>query len=194
VSVRWSVEEGPEGARFVVTGLRLWPIAVFMSFWLCGWTAGEVSVLHQLFRGETPGFASVFLLFWLAGWTVGGVFAWAICLYSLFGREVILVGAGRFRLRWQALAFYWTREFSPDEIRGMRVVVAGPKEAQEGRPTRFISLAAVAFRHAKGRMAFGLGLPPDDARTLFEAVRSRAGLPATAFEDPSPDPFDAPGT
>lgn len=48
-------------------------VALFLSFWLCGWAFGWISAANQLFSGGKG--AGPFLIIWLGGWTVGGVFA-----------------------------------------------------------------------------------------------------------------------
>jgi hypothetical protein len=52
--------------------------ALFIAFWLCGWTAGFATVGSQVLSGK----ASAFSVFWLGGWTIGGCFA-AMYLYRL---------------------------------------------------------------------------------------------------------------
>jgi hypothetical protein len=94
--------------------IRLVP-AAFLSFWLCGWAAGEFFAGSALLTGLrdqfAPGvalpfatrFASLpvrqapwilaFLGVWFTGWTFGGLFA---------VRALLTVALGRFALRWSA--------------------------------------------------------------------------------------------
>jgi hypothetical protein len=71
----------------------------FMAFWLCGWTAGELTVSTVLARhfflgvpiaaarpGKGPP-AVGFMVVWLTGWTVAGVFAWGKVVLHLRRRE-----------------------------------------------------------------------------------------------------------
>ncbi|OHB52669.1 MAG: hypothetical protein A2Y12_03150 [Planctomycetes bacterium GWF2_42_9] len=54
------------------TGIIQYPVALFMIFWLGGWTFGGFMAAKELFTGEQmPLFARGFLLFWLGGWAFG---------------------------------------------------------------------------------------------------------------------------
>lgn len=182
----WSVDLGFDGASFIVSGMRIWPLTVFLGFWLCGWTAGEISALRALSAPSAPGFGSVFLMVWLSAWTLGGLSAWAVFLYSIVGREVIIVGPGRLRVRWQIFSLSWTRDFAAESIRDLRV-----KEAQSPRSGRnaLAAMAALSFTHPDGRVVFGIGLTPENAVGLLSAIRGRGVLPETAFfRPPAADP------
>jgi hypothetical protein len=94
--------------------IRLVP-AAFLSFWLCGWAAGEFFAGSALLTGLRDQFAPgvalpfatrfgplpaqqapwvlAFLGVWFTAWTFGGVFA---------VRALLTVALGRFALRWSA--------------------------------------------------------------------------------------------
>ncbi|MFA6004370.1 MAG: hypothetical protein WC881_09910, partial [Elusimicrobiota bacterium] len=180
---RWNVRDDSDGAHFEIAALRLWPIAIFLGFWLWGWTAGEISAAKSLLGMKEPGPAAAFLLFWLAGWTVGGIFAWAAFFWCLAGQEIVTLGNGRLSIRWRALFLHWTREFDAAQIQDLRVQEA---KAQDPRRSAPIALSLISFRHARGRMLFGIGLKPDDAAALLAAIRSRGGLPDCAFAPKTP--------
>ncbi|HAT72517.1 MAG TPA: hypothetical protein DCS63_06855 [Elusimicrobia bacterium] len=105
----WALEETTDGPRVVIPTPFLWPISIFMGFWLCGWTAGEVSAakaLWQLARSADSWPALLpggFLLFWLAGWTAAGFFTWGAFLFSIQGREVVSLSGDKLRVRLQTL-------------------------------------------------------------------------------------------
>ena len=84
----WALEETTDGPRVVIPTPFLWPISIFMGFWLCGWPA--------LLPGG-------FLLFWLAGWTAAGFFTWGAFLFSIQGREVVSLSGDKLRVRLQTL-------------------------------------------------------------------------------------------
>src|ERR1700685_2883859 len=81
---RSSIEVGTESVDPVITipagrgGAMRILSALFIAFWLCGWTAGFATVGSQVLSGK----ASAFSVFWLGGWTIGGCFA-AMYLYRL---------------------------------------------------------------------------------------------------------------
>ena len=57
-------------------GILRFLIAIFLIFWLGGWSMGFMSAL----KGISSGKGGVFLICWLGGWSLGGIFA----LYFLF--------------------------------------------------------------------------------------------------------------
>ena len=82
-------------------------VALFLFFWLCGWTMGLTFALRTLF-GEEPGDgARLFMLFWLGGWLVGGGLAIAIFVKLLApGKpELLVLGYRDFRHRAGTPAF-----------------------------------------------------------------------------------------
>jgi len=177
----WTVDFGFDGASFVVSGMRIWPLTCFLGLWLCGWTAGEVSVVRSLMAGAVPAFATVFLMAWLIGWTAAGISTWIVFLYSVVGREVVIVGPGRLRVRWQIFSLRWTREFAAETIRDLRV-----REARAARSDRtaLATMAALSFTHPDGSAVFGIGLTPEKAASLLQAIRGRGVLPEAAFSRP----------
>lgn len=180
---RWAVKDDSNGAHFEIAGLRLWPIAAFLGFWLLGWTAGEISAVNSLLEIQSLALHSAFLLFWLAGWTAAGVFVGAAFFWCLAGKEIVTVGQGRLSIRWQSLFLHWTRDFDAAEIQDIRVQEASGKSGLRPAP---ISLSVITFRHARGRMLFGIGLKPEDAKALLAAIRGRGGLPGSAFAPDTP--------
>lgn len=105
-----------EGITLHSSLVRLFP-AAFLTFWLCGWLAGEVFVAGVLFSvvGNMLGvdipallgfnaqmtdesvswFVLAFMLVWLTFWTFGGVFALRQLWKLLIGRERLFIEGGR---------------------------------------------------------------------------------------------------
>ncbi len=91
---------------------RRWLTAAFLTFWLSGWAAGELTVLLVLGKGavtlvqqgraalslEALGVAS-FLLLWLALWTVGGLGALRELGRCVAGRDDVLLSPARVTFR-----------------------------------------------------------------------------------------------
>jgi len=38
----WTLEETTDGPRVVIPAPSLWPVSIFLGFWLYGWTEGEL--------------------------------------------------------------------------------------------------------------------------------------------------------
>jgi|GEM_PF-485245 len=75
-------------------------IIAFLSFWLCGWLFGEVTVLAN-FAGPAsdPDFPREMMLLWLVGWTFGGIAAISILIMAITLKEVIIIEPGKLQLK-----------------------------------------------------------------------------------------------
>jgi hypothetical protein len=184
----WSLEEVPEGTRFVIPAPRIWPLALFFSFWLAGWTAGEASAVKSVWgiiSGADSWFALLpagFLLFWLAGWTAGGVFAWSVFLFSLNGREIITLREGVLRIRPETfLGLGWTWKFPVAGMSPLKVVAASLPAAKPGAPaTEGVPPARygyIAIESGGKRWKLGVGLEESRAKDLLHSLTARFGLP-----------------
>lgn len=54
------------------------PTAIFLLFWLGGWSVGWFVVFTIIVGGGLPWFAIIFLCCWLGAWTAGGIYAFAV--------------------------------------------------------------------------------------------------------------------
>lgn len=197
----WRLEDSEAGPRVVIPTRPIWPVALFLAFWLCGWTAGEVSALKTLL-GPGPLFAKGFILFWLCGWTVGGAFAWAIFLATAgLARESVWRDGPDLSVRWSIFGVGWTRRFA---VAGMGPLSAPPpaSKAPQPRPAGGLVVAdddgplrpasagaadgaafraggeskGVRFSHAGKEVSVGLGLDEGQAARLAEVMALRFGL------------------
>jgi hypothetical protein len=188
-SREWSLEETSDGPAIVIPSPCIWPLALFFSFWLAGWAAGEVSAVKALYglvrsaehwAALLPG---AFLVVWLAGWTAGGVFAWSIFLFSLKGREVVTLRADKLRVRLETFfGLGWSWKFP---VPGMSPARVTPIPLPEGKtppgadaagmpPPR---LAFVAIASGGKTWRLGLGLDERRAGDLLHTLSSRFGVP-----------------
>lgn len=185
----WSLEETSEGPRVVIPSPCLWPLALFFSVWLAGWTAGEMSAAKALWQiiKTADGWGALlpggFLLVWLSGWTVGGVFAWGIFLFSLYGRETVTVRGNKLCIRPETfLGLGWTWKF---DIPGMTPPKVTAMDLPEGTAARAGTAAAalprnyahIAIESAGKRWKLGVGMQEQRARDLLYTLCSRFGLP-----------------
>lgn len=184
----WTQEETPEGPRLVIPAPCVWPLALFFSFWLAGWLAGEVSAAREawhIISGSQSPWALLpagFLLLWLAGWTAGGVFAWSIFLFSLRGREVVTLHEGVLRIRPETvLGLGWTWKFPVAGMTPPKLVItelpAGrlPAAPPDGVPQPRYGHIAIESGGRKWKL--GLALEEGRAKDLLYALNSRFGLP-----------------
>ncbi len=161
--------------RFRSVGPGRFFVAAFLSFWLCGWLAGEVFALWALWRilgaflagGEGPLPVALFLMVWLSFWTLGGAAALRELLRALWSEDRLTVAAdgevlllaqrGPFRRR-QALS---GREILRFQVRGAGVG-GGPLLAElAGRSLEISRLGSLRQRQeAADQLNRRLGLRP----------------------------------
>ncbi len=121
--------------RFRPQGPGRFFVAAFLSFWLCGWLAGEVFALWVLWRilgeflasGEGVALpVALFLLVWLSLWTLGGAAALRELLRALWSEDRLTVAAdGEVERLAQRGPFRRRRALSGREIRRFQVRGAG---------------------------------------------------------------------
>lgn len=197
----WRLEDPPQGPRVVIPTRPIWPIALFLGFWLCGWTAGEVSAVTSLFKAG-PLFGKGFLIVWLTGWTLGGALAWVIFLATIgLAREAVWRDGPDLCVRWSVLGLGWTSRYAVAALgplafprpmtrtgtspSGAALVVADdeaplrPQEASEvtGSPFKAGGESdGVRFSHGSKERAIGAGLDEGQAARLAEVLALRFGL------------------
>lgn len=197
----WRLEDWEGGSRVVIPTRPVWPVALFLGAWLCGWTAGEVSALKTLFGpGDWAG--KGFIAFWLCGWTVGGAFAWAIFLAtSGLARESVWRDGPDLYVRWRVLGLGWTWRYAvaamgplmapyvltrpPPSSAGASLVVAPDDgalrrpeaENTSGRAFRAgVASKGIRFSYAGKDRGVGVGLDEGQAARLAEVLALRFGL------------------
>ena len=185
----WTLEETTDGPRVVIPSPCLWPVSIFLGFWLFGWTEGEVSAAKSLWQiaQSANGWPALlpggFLLFWLAGWTVGGVFAWGIFLFSIQGREVVSLNGDKLRVRLETLlglGWSWNlplAEMAPPRL--MVMPVPPNKNLDEARAAGAVlpRYSGITISSGSKKWRLGLGLEESRAKDLLHTLTSRFGLP-----------------
>ena len=191
----WTLEETPDGPRVVIPAPFLWPLSLFLGFWLCGWTAGEMSAARELWHllRSADGWLALlpggFLLFWLAGWTAAGIFTWGIFLFSIQGREVVSLRGGQLRVRLETLlGLGWSWRFELAELAPPRLIVMPAPRSRGQGAAQAPGAAAPAYSgitlSGGGRKwRLGLGLDEAGARNLLYTLTSRFGLPRAEEPD-----------
>jgi|GEM_PF-1089054 len=193
----WTLEETSEGPRVVITAPFVWPLSIFLGFWLFGWTGGEISAakslwqLLQTFDSWVALLPGAFLMFWLACWTVAGVFIWGVFLFSIQGREVVSLSGGKLRVRLETLlGLGWSWRYELAEMAPPRLMVmpvAGNKNPEAARaagaPLPKYSGIAISCGSRKWRL--GVGLDEAAAKDLLYTLTSRFGLPRAGEPEPA---------
>lgn len=192
----WSLEEAPDGPRVVIPSPFLWPLTIFLGFWLWGWTMGEISAARALWQlaqtanGWLALLPGAFLLFWLAGWSAAGVLVWGTFLFSIQGREVVTLQEGMLRVRLETLlGLGWSWRFSLAELEAPRLLslqTAGNKSpAAAGAAGAVLpDYAGIKLKAGSKSWRLGLGLTQSAARDLMHTLSARFGLPRAAAGAP----------
>lgn len=166
------IEDEGDGFRVIMPAPRVGCATVFLSVWLVGWFAGEVSVLKAILgglAGPSGVFTFVsggFLLFWLAGWTAGGLFALCSLAFFVDGREIVTLGGGIIRRRVEA--FRWGLSWSYDLARASNLRTAEDTTGAQS----FLRFDYAADKGAK-TVRFGTGLSEKMARAIAEKAWGR---------------------
>jgi len=65
-------------------------VIVFLFIWLIAWSFGEMFAYNTINKSDIVA-VDVFLLVWITAWTLGGLFVFLVIIWSLLGREIIIV-------------------------------------------------------------------------------------------------------
>lgn len=185
----WTLEETTDGPRVVIPAPFLWPVSIFLGFWLSGWTAGEMSAARSLWQlaraadGWLVLLPGGFLLLWLAGWTAAGVFIWGIFLFSIQGREVVSLNGDKLRVRLETLlGLGWSWYFELARMAPPRLLVLpvpGNKspEFSQAAGEALPGYSGITISSGAKKWRLGLGLEEAGAKDLLHTLTSRFGLP-----------------
>jgi hypothetical protein len=116
-------EDGPDGLQLTIPGARRPFVTLFLLAWLGGWFFGERNAVHQLTTGGAPG-AGGFLAFWLVGWTLGGAFVAFTVLWTLFGRERLVLRPDALVVRREVWGIGRSRTYDIRYVKDLRVAAA----------------------------------------------------------------------
>jgi hypothetical protein len=176
---RGRIEETSAGLLAVIPAPRNWAVALFMSLWLAGWAVGWVSAAAAIFGGfssgaplaharRADGFGRVFLSVWLTAWTAGG--AWAIyqLLWSLTGREELLLGAQTLTATRVVAGWKVIDEYRLEDVKRLRAVAYVPVRRGSTYGHR-----SVAFDYGAKTVRLCAGLDEAEARSLVNALIAR---------------------
>jgi len=79
--------------KVIIAAKRNIVVIVFLFIWLVAWSFGESFAFHQINKTGID-VIQIFLLVWITAWTLGGLFVLLVIIWSLLGREIIIVENG----------------------------------------------------------------------------------------------------
>jgi hypothetical protein len=171
------IDEDFGGIEITIPTKKNWFIILFLSFWLCGWFAGEIFVSARAlgFWGRDP---APFLLFWLCGWTVGGFFALRTFWWTLMGKEVISVGQGALTIDRKGAFLYKLKSYDLRETKNFRAqedyMSSGP--FGYGRSNNIFNLdkkGTIKFDYGMQTIKFGDALDEAEANSILQKLRDK---------------------
>jgi hypothetical protein len=115
----------PQGTRFrreFVDGIeqvriplrRNWLVLLFISFWICGWTAAGIGAMADVVVDP-----NAFMIFWLGMWAVGWLFAAGTIASQVAGSEIIRVVGRHLEIGIGVGKLRWRRRYRGDQIHNL---------------------------------------------------------------------------
>ena len=173
-----TLQGGPDGLEIVIPARRNVAVLVFLGLWLTGWAVGELNALTEILSGGIRA-ADLFLLVWLCFWTAGGAVACYVWLWTLVGKERILMGTSTLRMSRDILGVGWPRIYPLHAIRNLRMV---PPRVVPGNRNAVLRLSGlgggwIEFEHQARVLRFGASLNETEARMIVERMKQRFAFP-----------------
>lgn len=171
-----STGDTADGYEIVIPAKRNILILLFLTAWLGGWVMGEVSAFRELTTSAQPDW---FLVFWLTGWTVGGGFAILVWLWTVAGKEVVILRPGELSIRHQLFGIGRSREFDLAHVRNLRVSPA--RSSQQAASMRYWGFpGTLAFDYGSRTFRFAGAVDEAEAAQIVWELRKRHSFRETA--------------
>ncbi|SDR95504.1 hypothetical protein SAMN05216490_0268 [Mucilaginibacter mallensis] len=173
---RATIDEDFGGIEITIPTKKNWFIILFLSFWLCGWLAGEIFVSATAFgfwgRGPAP-----FLIIWLCGWTVGGFFALRTFWWMLMGKEVISAGQGALTIDKKGVFLYRLKTYDLRETKDFRAredyFATGPFGFGRSNIFNLDKKGTIKFDYGMQTIMFGEALDEAEANFILQKLRDK---------------------
>ena len=175
-SRRSTIHDSPSGLEIVIPARRNFFTIAFIGFWLIGWACGEVFAIRQLFVvGKSPDFPGLFLLAWLGGWTVGGGFAIYAWLWTVVGKERIILRPGTLATKREVLGFGRSREYDLSHVSNVRISQQSHNPFDFGSGMRSLGIGGgmIAFDYGAKTFRFGASIDEVEAEDIVEELKKR---------------------
>ena len=158
---------------------RQWFQILFLGFWLCGWAAGELSAISELFlfhNGTQE--ADHFLLLWLFGWTVGGLFAMTTLLWQLAGKEIAEISGLGIKLSHRVWGLRWSQQYAAADIQDLRVSPQPITRHRRSSSLYYWGLTGgvIAFDYGAKTIRFGSGVDEAEAKQIVKTIQQHYSI------------------
>lgn len=185
-SSRVKISETIHSLRIEIPVKRNLFVLGFLTFWLCGWLAGELFALSivsgTLFIDATG--AEWFILFWLFAWTIAGFFVIKIWLSMLIGKEIITFDRGELCVRSRFNFFNKTTVFSLKHISnfGLNNTKKLMVRQFDNRTLNLKSSSGFSFTCNNQQEDMAHNLSQEEAVSVFNTIKERHFLKENQFK------------
>jgi hypothetical protein len=175
-SGRARFEDRGHTLRVVIPAQRPVLLLLFLLPWLAGWSVGERALLEQVSQVNlwSSLAGAVVVLFLVGGWTFGGVYAAAMVLWTLFGREVITIDGRSLTIRREALRLGRTHRYDLVEVKNLRWIPSTDAPPSRRAPWEG---GLIAFDHGKKTVRFARPLEDAEAKVVAKRLAERISWP-----------------
>ena len=172
---RSTTEDTPSGLQITIPTKKNWFLILFMGFWLGGWLFGGVSAPAAIISEGIPSAAAMFIIFWLGGWIVGGCLVAYVWLWSLVGKEVIIVGNQHLTIKRDVLGFGRVKRYESSSISNVRLSPEHLTMWDVRSNLRFWGIGGgnAAFDYGSSTIRIGNGVDESEASTIVDEVADR---------------------
>lgn len=163
---RFTISQTVEGETLAIPAQRNILVILFLSVWLCGWTAGGLAVIGMILTTFEP-----FLAFWLCGWAIGWLMASFTLSWMLTGRQRLRFIGTDLEVHTSMLGFQRRALYRGRDIRGLKVLAAGHYwQGRQAPPMPVLggSRGSVQFSYGSRTHSTGFGLDEPEALAVID--------------------------
>jgi hypothetical protein len=172
------INEDFNGIEINIPPKRNWALIIFLSFWLCGWLAGECFAISSLTGVANNTAPDGFLALWLCGWTVGGFFAIRAWWWNIAGKEVINIGQGILSIDRKGALLNKIKSYDLNDTKNFRVqediASNGPFGGMRTNSLWKIgNVGTIRFDYGMKTIKFGEGLDEAEGFYILQKLRNK---------------------
>ncbi len=165
-------------------------VFLFLSFWLCMWLFGELSVLVMLLGAVLHfsvggldsfgvlSFEYIFLSFWFVAWTFGGFFALKSWIWMFKGKEIIKINREELSIAKKYSIFSPDKSYDIKEIKNIQLNTSISSFPFLGNLSNFsfpgmATTGSLKFDYGFKTILFASGLDEAEAKYLLEKINDK---------------------
>ncbi|MEQ1557934.1 MAG: hypothetical protein ABL933_03205 [Methyloglobulus sp.] len=177
------IEQTADGLRITIPSTSHFIVDIFLFFWLLMWVCCGFVALGMLVFGiievmaGNPNFvflkssllgllALIFTLAWLGFWAIAGMSVAKSWLWSLIGKEIIVISANELKHIESVIVKKHSKEYALSEVKNLRVLTMP-------NPRFPCELATIAFDYGYSSPKFGGDLTQAEAHVIVAAIKQQ---------------------